>query len=40
MDFKLKSNFSQKGDQVKAIEEITRGLNNGLKEQTQDFYHG
>ena len=34
MDFKLKSNFSQKGDQVKAIEEITRGLNNGLKEQT------
>lgn len=34
MDFKLKSNFSQKGDQVKAIEEITRGLNSGLKEQT------
>ena len=34
MNFKLKSNFSKKGDQIKAVDAITRGLNNGLKEQT------
>ncbi len=34
MDFKLHSNYEQKGDQVKAIREITEGLNANLKEQT------
>ena len=32
--FKLVSNYQKKGDQVKAVEEITGGLHSGLKEQT------
>jgi len=32
--FKLVSNYQKKGDQVKAVEEITGGLKSGLKEQT------
>ena len=31
MDFKLHSNYEQKGDQVKAIREITNGLKKKSK---------
>lgn len=34
VDFKLHSDYEQKGDQVKAIKEITEGLKKDLKEQT------
>ena len=34
MEFKLKSDYTPKGDQPKAIEQLTKGINEGMREQT------